>query len=33
MLSDTIENDDEEMFTVATRYRNMLKLYNKWKEK
>ena len=33
MLFDTIENDDEEMFTGTTRYRNMLKLYNRWKEK
>jgi hypothetical protein len=33
MLFETIENDNDEMFTVTSRYRNMLNLYNKWKNK
>jgi len=33
MLFDTIDKDDEEMFTVTSRYRNMLKLYSLWKRK
>ena len=33
MLFDTIENDTDEMFTRGTRYRNMMKLYESWKDK
>lgn len=33
MLFDTIENDDENMFGTGSRYRNLKKLYDQWKEK
>lgn len=33
MLFDTIEMDEEDMFKTGTRYRNMMKIYEKWKEK
>jgi len=33
MLFDTIEHDEDEMFSPTTRYRNMMKLYHSWKEK
>jgi hypothetical protein len=33
MLFDTIDNDSDEMFIGKTRYRNMSKLYDVWKEK
>lgn len=32
MLFDTIENDSDSMFGTGSRYRNMKKLYDKWKE-
>ncbi|MCL2480431.1 MAG: hypothetical protein FWF38_01825 [Spirochaetaceae bacterium] len=33
MLFDTIDKDSDNMFTGETCYRNMLKLYDVWKEK
>jgi hypothetical protein len=33
MLFDTIESDEEEVFGTGSRYRNMKKLYDLWKEK
>lgn len=33
MLFETIENDNDEMFTKKSRYRNMLDLYSNWKRK
>ena len=33
MLFETIEHDSDNMFSSATPYRNMMKLYNRWKEK
>jgi hypothetical protein len=33
MLFKTIEEDKEETFKVGTRARNMVKLYNQWKDK
>jgi hypothetical protein len=33
MLFETIEHDKHEMFTTKTRYRNMIKLYDSWKDK
>lgn len=33
MLFDTIEHDSDSMFGTGSRYRNMKKLYDKWKEK
>ena len=33
MVFDTIELDDEKMFEAGSRYRNLKKLYDKWKEK
>lgn len=33
MLFQTIEKDSENIFNNGTKFRNMLKLYNSWKEK
>ena len=33
MLFDTIENDEEKHFERGSRYRNMIKLYERWKDK
>ncbi|OHD06676.1 MAG: hypothetical protein A2Y41_03145 [Spirochaetes bacterium GWB1_36_13] len=33
MLFDTIESDKEDFFGTGSRYRNMKKLYEKWKDK
>lgn len=33
MLFDTIESDDENIFGTGSRYRNLIKVYNNWKEK
>ena len=33
MLFDTIESDDENIFGAGSRYRNLIKVYNNWKEK
>jgi len=33
MLFDTVEKDSDDMFSTKTRYRNMIKLYNSWKDK
>jgi hypothetical protein len=33
MLFDTIKEDNYDMFDIKTPYRNMMKLYNKWKDK
>lgn len=33
MLFDTIENDKERMFETGSKFRNMVKLFHKWKDK